>query len=117
MLAAGEDRVEGGLLQGGADRRAHLRSLPDDVEAADSGVAARRRQKRRQHQNRRRFARAVRPEEAVDLAGRDREVDPVNRAGALAKLADEPLHLDCCRGIHGKHCTKWLRFSIFMNIK
>ncbi len=33
MLATREQRVEGGLLERGADRRAHLRALVDDVEA------------------------------------------------------------------------------------
>ena len=94
MLAAGEDRVERGLLQRGADRRAHLRALAHDVVAADRRAAARRRQQRRQHQHGRRLAGAVGPEEAVDLARRDGEVDPVDGARSLAELADQVLDLD-----------------------
>ena len=52
-----------------------------------------RRQERGQHVHGRRLAGAVRAEEAVDLAGRDGEVDPVDRAHVL-ELADEPLDLD-----------------------
>ena len=91
VLAPGEDRVERGLLQRGADRGAHLRALADDVVAADARASAGRRQQRRQHQHGRRLAGAVGPEEAVDLAGRDRQVDAVDRARALAELAHEPL--------------------------
>ncbi len=72
VLAAGQDRVERGLLQRGADRRAHLRALAHDVEAADRGAPARRRQQRREHQHGGRLARAVGAEEAVDLARADR---------------------------------------------
>ena len=38
VLAAGEQRVERGLLERGADRLAHLRALADDVEAATRAV-------------------------------------------------------------------------------
>ena len=101
VLATGEDRVERGLLQRGADRRAHLRALAHDVEAADARAAAGRRQQRREHQHRRRLARAVGPEEAVDLTGRDGQVDAVDRARSLAELAHELLDLDCrLRAVH-----------------
>src|SRR5690348_3038362 len=46
MLAPGEDRIEGGLLQRGADGRADLRALADDVVAADRRASARRRKQR-----------------------------------------------------------------------
>ena len=49
VLAPGEERVERGLLEGGADRRAHLRPLADDVEAGHARRAIRGRQQRRQH--------------------------------------------------------------------
>ena len=73
VLAAGEQRVERGLLQRGADRRC----APPGPALTTSKPATRarargRRQERRQHQHRRRLAGAVRPEEAVDLARRDR---------------------------------------------
>ena len=44
VLAAREERVERSLLERGADRPAHLGSLPDDVEAADAGGSRGRRQ-------------------------------------------------------------------------
>ena len=78
--------VERRLLQRGADRRAHPRPFGDDVEAADPRDAAGRRQQRRQHQHRRRLAGAVGPEEAVDLARLDLEVDAVDRARPLLEL-------------------------------
>src|SRR5262249_50493165 len=87
VLAAGEERVEGGLLEGCAARLAHLRSVLRDVEAGNTGGPRRWWQQRGQHQHRGRLAGAVRSEEAVDLAGRDVEVDPVDGARALLELA------------------------------
>ena len=103
VLAAGEDRVERGLLEGGADHGAHLSALPDDVESTNGRAAARRRQQRREHQHGRRLPGAVRPEETVDLTGRDREVDSVNCAGALAKLPHQVLYLDRRLAVHALH--------------
>ena len=84
MLAAGQQRVERRLLQRGADR---LRDLAGPActtsKPPTRARAGGRRQERRQHQHRRRLAGAVRAEEAVDLAGLDGEVDPVDRARAL----------------------------------
>ena len=80
VLAAGEQVVECGLLERGADRRADLRPLLHDVEAGDARGARRGGQERRQHVHRRRLPGAVRAEEAVDLAGLDAQVDPVDRA-------------------------------------
>ena len=74
--------------------------LPRRFEAGDAHAACRRDEDPRQHLHRRRLARAVRAEEAVDLAGRDLEVDAVDRARALLELADEPLGLDRVR--HGR---------------
>ena len=102
VLAAGEQRIERGLLQRGADRLAHLRPLLHDVEAADARDAGGRRQQRRQHQHGRRLAGAVRAEEAVDLARRDGEVDAVDRARALLELPDEALRLDGEPVAHGE---------------
>ena len=101
MLAAGEDRVQRRLLQRRADRRSHLRALADDVEAADRRPPARGRQQRCQHQNRRRLARPVGAEEAVDLARRDGEVDAVHGSGSFPELAHQLLDLD--RGAHIAH--------------
>ena len=50
----------------------------DDVEAGDRRAAARRCEQRAQHAHGGRLARAVGAEEAVDLAGRDVEVDAVH---------------------------------------
>jgi hypothetical protein len=41
-----------------------------------------------------RLAGAVRAEEAVDLAGLDRQLDAVDRARSLLELLDEALDLD-----------------------
>ena len=98
VLAAGEQRVERGLLQRGADHLAHLRPLRRHVEAADARRAGGRRQQRRQHQHGGRLAGAVRAEEAVDLAVVDGELDPVDRPRPLLELPDEPLDLDCALG-------------------
>ena len=93
VVAAGEQRIERRLLQRGADRRSHLRPLLDDVEAGDPRRACRRWQQRRQHVDGRRLPGTVRAEKPVDLAGRDGQVDPVDRAHVL-ELPDEPLRLD-----------------------
>src|SRR6266567_1153229 len=71
MLSSGEERVERGLLQRGADRRSHLRPLLGHVEAGHGRTARCRRQQRRQHVHRRRLTGAVRTEEAVDLPRAD----------------------------------------------
>ena len=71
VLARGQELVERRLLKGDADHVAHLGPLLDDVVARDSRRAGRRRQQRREHVHRRRLARPVGAEEAVDLARRD----------------------------------------------
>ena len=40
VVAAGQERVERGLLERCADRLAYLRAVLDDVEAADDGAAS-----------------------------------------------------------------------------
>ena len=99
MLAAGQEGVERRLLQSRADRGAHLRALRRHIIPGDAGAAGRRRQKRRQDVHRRRLAGAVRAEEAVDLSGRDTEVDPVDSARAVLELPDELARLDRV-GVH-----------------
>ena len=100
VLAAGQERVEGSLLECRADPRPHLRPFVDNVETGHAGGARGRREQRREHVHSRRLAGAVGAEEAVDLARGDREVDGVDRARALFELADELLGLD--RGlVHG----------------
>ncbi len=100
VVASGEQRVEGGLLERDADQRTHLRPLADDVVAADAGGSGGRRQERRQDVDGGGLPGAVRPQEPVDLARRDGEVDPVHRPWALAVLADEALDLDPVRPLH-----------------
>jgi hypothetical protein len=94
VLAPGQERVERRLLERRPDRRAHLRPLLHDVEAGDARAPRRRREQRRQHVHGGRLAGAVRAEEAVDLAGRDRQVDPVDRADPALELANQPFRLD-----------------------
>ena len=94
VLAAGQQRVERGLLEGGADRLAHVRALADDVVAAHARGARGGRQQRGEHEHGGRLAGAVRPEKSVDLAGLDAEVDAVHRADAALELADEAVDLD-----------------------
>ena len=100
VLPAGEQVVERGLLQRGADGGPHLGALLDDVEAGHARSARGGGQERRQHVHRRRLAGAVRPEEAVDLTGLDAKVDPVDRADVALERADEPLGLDSVRLRH-----------------
>ena len=94
VLAAGQEGIEGGLLEGGADRLAHLRAFTDDVEAGHGRAAARGRQQGREDVHGRRFARSVGPQKAVDLAGSDLEVDAVDRPDVALEDSDQALHLD-----------------------
>jgi hypothetical protein len=94
VVAPREQRVERGLLERCADRAPDARPLANDVVAAHPRRPGGRRQQRREHVHGRRLARAVRAEEAVDLARGDREVDPVDRARALLELLDELFGLD-----------------------
>ena len=89
MIAAGEERVERGLLQRDADERTP-RPVLDDVVAADACGSRGRRQQRRENMDGRGLAGPVRPEKAVDLTRSNRDVDPVDRSRALLVLADEP---------------------------
>src|SRR5262249_15833000 len=73
--------------------RAHLARLGDDVVAGDGRAAAGRQQQGRQHPYGRRLAGAVWPEERVDLALIDGEVDAADRAH-LFEGPFEPLHAD-----------------------
>ena len=110
VLAAGQKGVECGLLQGGADRRAHLRALLDDVESRHARGARGGWQERRQHVHRGRLPRAVRAEEAEDLPGRDAQVDPVHGLDPALVLARQLLGLDAVFIPHGEPgylCRVW----------
>jgi hypothetical protein len=87
QLAPGHQRVERCLLESDADRLSHLARLGDDVVAGDPGAAAGRAKQRRQHPHGRRLAGAVRPEERVDLARCDLEVDAVDGPDPALELA------------------------------
>jgi hypothetical protein len=105
MLAPGQQRVESGLLERRADRRAHLGALPDHVEAGHRRSTRRRGQERDQHVHRCRLAGAVRAEEAVDLAGSDVEVDPVDGPRPLLEDADKPARFDSMTFVHGRYAS------------
>ena len=94
VLGAGQERVERGLLERGADRGAHLGALLDDVVPATRARARGGREQRGEHVDGRGLARAVRAEEAVHLAGLHAQVDAVDRARALLELPDEVRRLD-----------------------
>ena len=100
VVAAGQERVERGLLERRADRRADRRPLAHDVVARDAGGARRRWQQRGEDEHGRRLPGAVGPQEAVDLAGGDAQVDAVDGARALLELADEALDLDPVTWLH-----------------
>src|SRR3954468_8739927 len=94
VLAAREVRVDRSLLQRRADRLTYGGTVVDDVVPGDASGALGRGQECGEHQDRGRLAGAVGPQEAVDLARRDLEVDSVDRARALLENSYEALHLD-----------------------
>jgi hypothetical protein len=98
VIAGGQERVQRGLLQRGADRGAHLRPLAQDVVPGHARRARGGREQRGEHQHRRRLARAVRPEKPVDLSRRDLQMDPVDGPRTVLELPDEALDLDAGTG-------------------
>ena len=94
VLAGGQMDVERRFLERRPDHAANPSAFGCDVVAADRGPAAGRRQQRRQHQYGRRLPGAVRPEEAVDLAGIDVEIDAVDRQRPLLELHCQALDFD-----------------------
>src|SRR6185436_1899238 len=105
VVPRSEERVQRRLLQRDTDEPADLRAVLHDVVAGHERGACSWRQQRRQDVDGRRLPRAVRTEEAVDLARLDREVDSVDRAGPFLVLADEPANLDPVPGLHPGHPT------------
>jgi hypothetical protein len=75
QFGAGLLGVERRLLQGHADPEAHLPGLGPDVIAGHPGPPPARGQQGAQHVHRRGLPGPVRPEEPVDLAGGDPQVD------------------------------------------
>ena len=102
VLAPGQQRVQRGLLQRGADRRADGRALAHDVVPRDPRRARGGRQQGGEDQDRGRLAGAVGAQEAVDLARLDAQVDAVDGARPVLELADEALHLDAVVSRHGE---------------
>src|SRR5215207_2779608 len=88
VIAAGEERVEGGFLERRPYGGAHLRPLLHDVVAGDARGAAGGWEERREHQDRRGLPGPVRAEEAVDLAGLNREAYAVHGPGSLPEVPD-----------------------------
>ena len=80
QLAPSHQRVKCGLLQSDSNRATHLRGLFDDVVPGNARVAARGAKQSRKNPYRRRFARAIRPKEAIDLPGGDCQVNAVDGA-------------------------------------
>src|SRR5262249_33217771 len=64
-----------------------------------------------QHADRRRLAGAVRPQDAEDLAGEDRERDVVDR-GHLAEAFDQVAQLDDRRAVERAHRAPALAFAL-----
>ena len=100
QFAAGLDRVERRLLEGGPDPEPHLPRIPADVEAGDPRRALRRPEQRAQDPDHRRLAGPVWAEEAIDLATSDRQIDTPD-SERIPVSADEPSNLDRRRGFGG----------------
>ena len=102
VLACGQRRVERDLLRHQAERAPRLRRLAVDGMAGDRRRARARPAQRREHGQRRGFAGAVRPQQADDLAGLDREADAVERRARTVAQA-QILDGDGGGGVHGLH--------------
>jgi hypothetical protein len=68
--------------------------LVDDVQTGHTGGPGGRRQQGGEDQDGRRLARSVGPQEAVDLARRDPQVDPVDRPYGALEVLDQAFDLD-----------------------
>ena len=79
VLAAGQSAVEADRVGQVADPALDLARLPGRVEAHHAGLARCRLGQAEQHQDRRRLAGPVLPEQAEDLARVDRQVELVDR--------------------------------------
>lgn len=93
VLAARQEVVECGLPQRGPDGGPHQRPLVHDIVARHLGRAARGWKERRQHQDGRGLACAVRSEEAVDLTPLDAQVYALHGPRSLPELPDEVIDL------------------------
>ena len=99
VLPAGEHLVDGGVLAGEPDDRAHGGRLLHDVEPGHPGPPRVRLDQRGQDLHQRCLAGPVRTEEPEHAGRRDVEVDAVERPGLPERLGHTP-HLDH-RAAHG----------------
>src|SRR5262249_35102893 len=90
MLAAGEVRVERGLLQRRADRAANGGALLDDVVSCDERRARGGGQGRRGHVDRRGLSGSVGGQGGRDLARLDAQVDALDRVDVLERPNEGP---------------------------
>ena len=97
VLRAGQPIVEARVLKDDADRLADQVRPHDHVVTVDDGGPRRRPQHRAEHVDRRRLARAVRPEKAEDLALMNLEF----HAGDGDKLAEFANELTGFNRVHG----------------
>src|SRR5437660_1324263 len=85
VLERGQLAIEAWVLKDDTKAFARLICLRRRVEPVDLDAAASRSEQRRQHLDRRRFARSVRPEKSKDLALRDVKRNVIDRLD-LSKL-------------------------------
>ena len=107
VLAPGQEVVQRGVLQRRADVPAHLGALGRDVEARDRGAARGGRQQRREHVDGGGLSGPVGPEEAVDLARGDLEVDAVDGVDVALECPDEAFDDDAA--MVGAHVSQRFR--------
>ena len=88
VLPDGERAVERVRLRDDADLALHVGGVAADVEAGDERAPAGRDDGRREHPDRRRLARAVRAEQAEELAAPHLEVEPVDGDERPVDLAE-----------------------------
>jgi hypothetical protein len=94
QLTPGHQRVERRLLERDPDRAPHAARIGDYVVPGDPGAATGRAQQRREHAHRRRLARAIGPEERVDLLLGDLQVDSGHGQHLVGEPPLQPPHLD-----------------------
>jgi hypothetical protein len=103
--------IERRFLEHQADRGAHLDRRFCDVEAGDARRAGARPHEGREHVHRGGLARAVRAEQAEELAWRDLEVEAVDRgelAVALGQPARAPRRWSRRRRLAARSCRSFL---------
>jgi hypothetical protein len=88
VLTAGQVLVDRGELPGQADPSADAMGLADDVVAEHDGATGIGTEQRREEPHHRRLAGAVGPEQAVDAATTDAEIDAPERLSRAEGLDD-----------------------------